>query len=163
MIAYSFKRQFGPQIETGAPDPKTLTLRRHRKPPSRHADVGEPVGLWTGMRTKEARRRGVGLVTLRGLLRYGERGILFVSELRTAGDDPITVSLQREILDAENDAFARRDGFENYAALWAWHSAERDKEERGEPSLVRQIIAWLPLTPTQIGAIDNGARLDEVA
>jgi hypothetical protein len=163
MIAYGFKPAFGPQIETGSAEPKILTLRRPRKTPSRHANVGEPIGLWTGMRSKLAKRRGVGLVILRGLLRFGANGILFASELRTPNTaDDLAEALQREILDTANDSFARRDGFENWASMWAWHDADRDKEERGESSLVREIVAWRPLNAEQIAAVDSGARLEEV-
>ncbi|HYD87152.1 MAG TPA: hypothetical protein VEA80_06745 [Vitreimonas sp.] len=164
MIAYGFKTAFGPQIDTDAKEPKVLTLRRQRKAPSRHANVGETIGLWTGLRTKQAARRGVGVVILRGLLRFNAAGIVFVSELRsTLTVDAMADALEREILDAENDSFARRDGFENWAAMWAWHDAARDKEERGAPSLVRQIIAWRPLSKDQIAAVAAGARLEEVA
>ncbi|WP_417423680.1 ASCH domain-containing protein [Hoeflea sp.] len=50
MVAYSFKTFFGPQIEDGS---KTHTIRGHRR---RHAHVGEPVQLFTGMRTRHCRK-----------------------------------------------------------------------------------------------------------
>lgn len=162
MITYSFQSAFAAQLEAGE---KTLTMRKGRKPPSRHARTGEPIGLWTGMRTKEARRRGVGLVTLTCLLRFEPRGIRYVSELRVR--DPLdagTQALQRELLDAESDAFARRDGFENWSSLWAWHAAHRTEEETRQDSIVRHVIAWRPLSAEQVAALDAGtAQLEEVA
>ncbi|MBW8447294.1 MAG: hypothetical protein K0M49_16860 [Arenimonas sp.] len=46
MVAYGFKKFFAPQIEDGS---KAHTIRGHRR---RHAHVGEPVQLFTGMRTR---------------------------------------------------------------------------------------------------------------
>lgn len=50
MVAYSFKSYFAPQIEDGS---KSHTIRGHRR---RHAHVGEPVQLFTGMRTRHCRK-----------------------------------------------------------------------------------------------------------
>lgn len=165
MLAYGFKPVFAPQISTGAPNPKTLTLRRPRKPPSRHADVGEAIGLWTGMRSPEAKRQGVGLVVVRGLLRFDRHDVRHVSELRVhdAGG-AFTADLQRDLIEAASDAIARRDGFENWASAWSWHDLHREKEERDAESIVRELIGWLPLDAAQIAGIDNGsARIEEVA
>lgn len=166
MIAYGFKREFAPQIITGAATPKTITLRKERKHPSRHAHVGEPIGLWTGMRSPEATRQGVGLCVLRCIMRYGEHGIVGVSELRTSdnGGD-FADAIMAELIAGERDTIARRDGFENYAAMWSWHVAERTKEEKAAGgSIARQLVAWRPLTAEQIAAIDDGsAQLSEVA
>lgn len=163
MIAYGFQPHFAPQITTGAPDPKTLTLRRFRKPPSRHVNVGEPMGLWTGMRSKAAQRRGVGICVLRAIVRFGARGILITSDLRVhQAEDEFAAALSRELLDCAHDAIAQRDGFENWAAAWAWHDAHREQEERNEATLVREAIAWRPLTIAQISAIEQGAALEGV-
>lgn len=163
MITYGFKREFGPQLESGG---KTLTMRQSRTPPSRHANTGEAIGLWTGLRTKEAKRRGVGIVTLTCLVRFEERGIRFVSDLRMCNQpDAATEALQRELLDTDNDAFARRDGFENYASLWAWHKAHRtpDEKKAADQSIVRHLIAWTPLSAEAAAAVDAGAQLEDVA
>lgn len=163
MIAYGFMAEFGPNLEFGATKPKTLTMRRSRKLPSRHATVGEPIGLWTGLRQKGARRRGVGIVTLTCLLRFSEHGMTYVSDLRVHdATDDATAALQRELLDRDGDAVARRDGFENYASMWAWHFANRTKEEKAEGgAIVRNVIAWKPLSEEHAAAIDAGARVEE--
>lgn len=160
MIAYGFQQQFAPQITTGAIDPKTLTFRRFRKPPARHVDVGEPMALWTGMRSKGAARRGVGLCVLRAIVRFGEAGIVITSDLRVhQAEDEFAAVLSRELLGLEHDAIAQRDGFENWAAAWGWHDKHRDREERRADSLAREAVAWRPLTAEQIGALDQGAQL----
>ncbi|HRO02760.1 MAG TPA: hypothetical protein PLS69_04070, partial [Terricaulis sp.] len=105
MIAYGFQQQFAPQISTGAIDPKTLTFRRFRKPPARHVNVGEPMALWTGMRSKLAARRGVGLCVLRALVRFSATGILITSDLRVhQAEDEFAGLISRELLDLEHDA-----------------------------------------------------------
>lgn len=50
MVAYSFKQQFAPAVESLV---KQQTIRGARK---RHAVPGEPVQLYTGMRTKACRK-----------------------------------------------------------------------------------------------------------
>jgi len=158
MIAYGFKKMFAPQLESGA---KTLTLRRFRKPPSRHVEVGEPAGLWTGMRTKEAKRNAVWLTVVRGLVRVNEAGVRDLSDLRVR--DAADAYIQAMLADiGHGDALARRDGFENWASAWAWHDANRDKEERGAASLVRELVGGCLLNAEQVAALENGsARIEE--
>ena len=50
MVAYGFKKYFGPQIEDGS---KSHTIRAGRR---RHAHVGEAVQLYVGMRTRHCRK-----------------------------------------------------------------------------------------------------------
>jgi len=50
MVAYGFKKYFAPQIEDLS---KTHTIRGHRR---RHAHAGEPVQLFTGLRTRHCRK-----------------------------------------------------------------------------------------------------------
>jgi len=50
MVAYSFKKEFADAVETGA---KRQTIRAPRQ---RHARSGEPIQLYTGMRTKACRK-----------------------------------------------------------------------------------------------------------
>lgn len=167
MINYNFQADFAPQLAAGD---KPLTLRRFRKPPSRHAQVGELVGLWTGLRTKAARRVGVGLCEVRALVRFDRGGIVFVSDVRVAPGAPgEAAALTRELLDAESDAFARRDGFENWEAAWAFHVAHRTEAEKENwaeisPSIVRELVAWRLLSEEQAAALDSGrARVEDAA
>ncbi|EHS51515.1 hypothetical protein PDO_1906 [Rhizobium sp. PDO1-076] len=50
MVAYGFKTYFAPQIEDGS---KSHTIRGHRR---HHAHIGEPIQLFTGMRTRHCRK-----------------------------------------------------------------------------------------------------------
>lgn len=50
MVAYNFKAQFVPQVEALI---KLQTIRGHRK---RHAQPGEAIQLYTGMRTRVCRK-----------------------------------------------------------------------------------------------------------
>lgn len=50
MVAYSFNKRFAEDVAEGR---KTQTIRANRK---RHARIGEPVQLYTGMRTKACRK-----------------------------------------------------------------------------------------------------------
>lgn len=50
MTAYNFQKQFAPSVESGK---KCQTVRGNRK---RHARPGEPVQLYTGMRTRACRK-----------------------------------------------------------------------------------------------------------
>ena len=52
MVAYNFQEQFAHLVETGQ---KRQTIRAPRYG-MRHAAVGEPVQLYTGMRTKACRK-----------------------------------------------------------------------------------------------------------
>lgn len=50
MVAYGFKKYFAPQIEDGS---KAHTIRGNRQ---RHARVGEPLQLYSGLRTRYCRK-----------------------------------------------------------------------------------------------------------
>lgn len=164
MIAYGFKTAFIAPIASGA---KTLTIRDARKPPARHANVGEPIGLWTGLRTADAKRRAVGLVIVRALVRFDRSGIRHASEVRQSelGGD-LAEAVARELLRCESDAIAHRDGFENWDSLWLWHDGARrkDKPQPGDGSLCKELVVWKLLDAEQIAALETGrARIEEPA
>lgn len=130
MPAYSFQRQFAEPILDGT---KGGTIRAPRKIPVRqlvsrriplpprpggHALAGEPLMLYTGMRTRQCR---------------------LIAEKRCLAVEPITLDLVHHqvtlhgsavvFASTDNlDQFARFDGFEDWpalAAFWrATHSAE---------------------------------------
>jgi len=56
MPAYNFKSQFARMVESGK---KTQTIRKVRKYPTKS---NTPIFLWFGLRTKYARRLGVGII-----------------------------------------------------------------------------------------------------
>ncbi|WP_342106352.1 hypothetical protein [Methylobacterium sp. SI9] len=128
MVAYSFKKQFGPPILAGT---KAQTIRAERAGRSRHARPGELVQLYTGMRTRQCRRLGeaqcVEVLPIKMDLIVG---------LVVAGDGWI-----REPGDLH--AFAQRDGFPDWWELVAFWTAEHPGVDLFKGVLIR----WQPLAP----------------
>jgi hypothetical protein len=123
MVAYSFKERFIAPIETGT---KRQTVRADGK--RRHARPGEDLQLYYAMRTKQCRliRRArcidVAAIRLRFqrpdvILNYGARAIHYAP-----------------------DAFAREDGFKDWADLCAFWEAEHGALHEFEGTLIR----WAP-------------------
>ena len=112
MVAYSFQAEFEAPLRAGT---KQGTIRPHRK---RHARVGEQVQLYRGLRTRHCRL--LGTATAR-----------HVRPIRLDLDIDVVLigdGLVAYAADAELDHFARRDGFEGWAALkafWAKHHPGR--------------------------------------
>lgn len=104
MVAYSFKAQFATPILAGT---KQQTIRAHRK---RHARVGETLQLYTGMRTKHCRL--IGRATCESI--QDVRLSFINGYIITDGDGPARVLLRTL---ADCDAFARRDGFQDWKSL----------------------------------------------
>ena len=113
MVAYSFKAQFADRIRAGE---KCQTIRAQRK---RHARPGEPMQIFTGMRTKHCERiipdpLCLAVDPIRINLRSLEgrfKGPKSEAEARSmiAG---VTVDLAAERLTAEQcEGLARMDGF----------------------------------------------------
>lgn len=125
MVAYSFKKRFGPPILAGT---KAQTIRADRK---RHAQPGELVQLYTGMRTRQCQK-------LREALCVEVLPIKMdlIVGLVLAGDGWI-----REIRDLHT--FAVRDGFQDWWELVAFWVAEHPGVELFEGVLIR----WQPLAP----------------
>lgn len=123
MVAYNFRPQFAPLVESGA---KRQTIRAPRK--NGHARVGDKVHLYTGMRTKECRKIGEAHC-------WGSEAIWVTS----AGVHRIgcvySISSDMDWL----DDFARRDGFHTFAEMAAWF-----KETHGLP-FRGVLIEWGPL------------------
>lgn len=53
MVAYNFKSQFAPLVQSGQ---KRQTIRADRQGRSRHVRPGETLQLYTGMRTRNCRK-----------------------------------------------------------------------------------------------------------
>jgi hypothetical protein len=126
--------------------------------------VNDPATLWTGQRTKQAQRLGVGIVQVRALLRISARGIVRVSEYRSGTNlDPGAEMIAAALIGNNADALAHADGFENWAAAWAWHDAHREKKESGSTAILRELIAWRLLPPEVEAAFDRGDWMMEAA
>jgi hypothetical protein len=119
MVAYSFKQRFAAPILAGT---KCQTIRADRR---RHARPGEEMQLYTGMRTKQCR---------------------LLARVKCSQVHPVTLSfLQGQVRIGrisyyDLDAFARRDGFEDWDDMRAfWH------EEHGAPAEWEGVlVSWSP-------------------
>ena len=102
MVAYSFKKQFIPMIETGE---KRQTVRADRR---RHARPGEAVQLYFGMRTKQCRK----ILTPDPICeRLGKINIWVDSVMLAC----CTILVDGEVLDDQQvEQFAWADGFRKY-------------------------------------------------
>jgi hypothetical protein len=140
MVAYSFKKQFGPPILTGI---KAQTIRADRK---RHARPGEELQLYTGMRTKHcklvARVPCIAVEPVR--LVFSRRG---ASELFRVADQLIPP--------AAMERFAQADGFPSVEAMARFWWAEHPPEEGDTLDFTGVVICWTPLAPAD--ALDIGA------
>lgn len=115
MSAINFSAEFAPLVESGV---KTQTIRQG----ARQIKQGDALQLYTGQRTKNCRKlrdaicRDVTYVGLTG------RGV-------TLGD--------KSRFPEDIDEFAKLDGFDDYASMWAWFS-ERYKTS----SFTGYVIRW---------------------
>lgn len=151
MIAYGFKAQFAPDVARGR---KRITLRRPRSAPARHANVGEEIGLWTALRTKQARQLGVGIVTLRAALTVSASGLGRVQG-DFAGVPADHIELLESLLAGDADRLARLDGFKSWRLAWSWHDANRPDEEIDLTALPRELIGWRLKRPAAAAAMER--------
>lgn len=116
MVAYNFQSRFADAVSSGA---KKQTIRAPRK--NGHANAGDPIQLYTGLRTAAARklRNPDPICTRSTYCAIREDGV-------TTGSLP-AIGL---------DEFAQRDGFENFDAMKAWF-----RETHGLP-FIGQLIMW---------------------
>lgn len=138
MVAYSFKKQFGPPILAGT---KAQTIRAERTGKGRHVRPGELVQLYTGMRSKHCRRLGEALCLEVAPVRIElprARRVPEVMIFTPEGD------LARHVLTARAlTAFARADGFRDFDELHAFWA----KEHPGVDTFHGVLIRWQPLAP----------------
>lgn len=105
MVAYSFRQQFIEPILCGA---KRQTIRKPRVGKSRHAQPGDELQLYTGMRTKQCRLIGRATCTSLSPIRIEvEDGRIELLDTGTA------VTTQEDL-----DAFARLDSFDGWHSMW---------------------------------------------
>lgn len=135
MVAYSFKKRFGPPILAGT---KAQTIRGDRK---RHARPGEPVQLFTGMRTKYCKRLGDPTCRSVNPIRIEFPRAQTTPEILIFEPDG---SLKRRIVEPTALArFAQADGFTDFDDMHAFWCAEHP----GTTTFNGILICWTPLTP----------------
>ena len=144
MVAYSFKKRFGPPILAGT---KAQTIRADRK---RHASPDELVQLFTGMRTRQCRRLGETLCLWVEPIRIELPRARRVPEVLIF--DPAG-ALARHIHtpDGLRD-FARADGFADFDELHAFWRAEHPSVDTFHGVLIRwqPLVAADPLTLAEV-------------
>lgn len=101
MVAFSFSKQFADDVESGR---KLQTIREKAR-----AKAGDKLQLYTGMRTRCCRK-------LRDAICIGVSSVLITQ------DGPIFA--ERGWFPKDKDAFARRDGFKDYASMYGFFHKE---------------------------------------
>jgi hypothetical protein len=112
---FNFKRQFADDVEAGR---KLQTVRKTRAD-NRVPRPGDTVKLYTGLRTRAARRLGASVVV-----------DCFPVHMDLA-EPPTIVSNGVRLNPGEASAFARLDGFENAAAMFAWFRQTHGEDFEG--------------------------------
>jgi hypothetical protein len=123
MVAYSFRYRFIAPIEAGI---KRQTIRAPRK---RHAKPGDPLHIYTAMRTKQCRLIGMAVCASIQPIR------LSIAPKRFG-----TVEIEDRIVSkiAELNVFARADGFEDWWDMRLFWLAEHGpKSEAWSGVLIR--------------------------
>ena len=132
MVAYSFKAQFVDPIETRA---KRQTVRAFRK---RHAHPGEPIQLYTAMRTRHCRK-----ILTPDPICIRLRHVIIAQ----GSSQPLFIELDGVMLDRDAiEAFAIADGFGASAqdGLAARRMAEFWLKAHGPKSFGGVVIQWEP-------------------
>ena len=169
MHAYNFKAQFAPAVERGD---KPLTLRNERASPSRHAQTGEVVSLWTGLRTPQARRLRLGVCTARATVLLTPAGVAAFERLVVLSPyDALTRRLSEwaglgpTLCSAWADDFAKLDGFDNWAQAWGWHAAAAGAPPKGAPldRLRKELVVWRPVPREAEAEVLGAPSLEDAA
>lgn len=130
MPALNFQKQFADAVERGE---KRQTIRAIRKDKRLPAKRGAVIALYTGMRTRGCRRLGYAMCENVRPIKITE-GVVFCDDgwIRTP---------------EQLEAFARADGFMDWADMLAWF-----KKTHGLP-FSGHLIEWKP--PTSVNETDN--------
>lgn len=136
MVAYSFKKRFVPPILSGI---KGQTIRAPRKGRSRHARPGDTVQLYTAMRTLYCTLIGTATceTTIPVTLDFTDTD---------GGNRVMTDRATIQSADAL-DAFARMDGFEDWAELRAFWAKQHPTITVFDGILIRWI--WFKPAPSK--------------
>lgn len=118
MVAYNFQKRFAPAVASGE---KRQTIRARRS--TRHARAGEPIQLYTGMRTKDCRKL------------IDPDPICELSTYCAIREEGITLGNHPRM---DMDEFAQWDGFKDFGDMKAWF-----RETHGLP-FIGQLIRWRP-------------------
>lgn len=140
MAAYSFQPQFHEPILVGD---KTFTMRAAGK--RHHAKLGGPI---TGTEGRAKPTFFASTCCFRAEVALSAQGVLRVLYPVAEGEEG--QALMRLFMAAEQGSpqaaehaaqIAQRDGFTDWPALWAFHSADLSPRET---VVARQVIGWVP-------------------
>lgn len=104
MPALNFQKKFQPMILSGA---KTFTLRVARKD-GRYALIGQPLYLFSAMRTKQCKK-------------FAEKRCMFTVTIRLCYGWISIPGFLCLVLPDQLEIFAKADGFADYAAFCEFH------------------------------------------
>lgn len=121
MPALNFQARFAADVESGR---KAQSIRAYRKD-ERDPKPGQPLSLFTGMRTKACRKLGLGLVTRVRPIEIRSSAMLLVEGC--------------QLSNWQANAIARADGFEGVGAMLDWFEATHGLPFRG------LLIEWVLL------------------
>jgi len=121
MPALNFKTKFAPAILAGK---KPFTLREPRKD-GRDPKLGEPLYLFTAMRTKQCRK-------------FAEKPCRFAVTI-SLGWREVTIGGLKTLREwKELDTFSQLDGFKNYAEFCLFHQVKFGMTDKP-----MKLIAWV--------------------
>ena len=112
MALINFQKQFADDVESGK---KRQTIRKQRKRPFR---IGDTLHLYTGLRSKKARKLGIEKCKWVDQIRIYWNAIRF--------DQRWGLSFKREL-----DEFAQADGFKNFEEMRDWFNKTHGIPFRG--------------------------------
>jgi hypothetical protein len=132
LTAYNFKARFIEPIRAGT---KRQTIRAERLGRSRHARPGEVLQIYTALRTKRTELLGYATCVRVRSIRFE------FSACRNIGESRIYISggegmPWRRFCPTSLDAFARRDGFEDWGELREFWALEHDGVREFEGALI---------------------------
>lgn len=111
MPALNFQKQFAKSVEIGE---KRQTIRAPRKDGRAHANVGDTIKLYTGMRTKQCRLLAEAKVTRTAKVRI-EATAMFLNGHRLP-----SIIYARDQAEPTDNEFAEADGFEDFMEMADW-------------------------------------------
>lgn len=118
MVAFSFSTEFVDAVSSGR---KSQTIRQRKR-----AKPGDRLQLYTGMRTKNCRKI------------VANDPVCTLVDYVSIRPDYLTLGDTRKH-EGDADDFARRDGFENYAAMVKWFETKY-----GSPYFQGFVHVWKP-------------------
>jgi hypothetical protein len=135
MVAYSFNKRFAEPIANGHPATGIIKRQTIRAPRKRHAQPGEAIQLYQGMRTKHCRKI------------IADQMCLEVRPLRLFVTDAFVHFLDNdEVIQLADplDDFARQDGFLHWEDMRAFWRAAHSEASDAELLFTGVLIRWEP-------------------